>query len=160
MIPDLGYISLLLAFLAAIYAAVSAWYGKSKDDERWVTSARNATAAIFPLVLLSSILLVTSIVRNDFSVEYVWRVSSIEMPTYLKFTSLWGGQAGSLLFWNLLLAAFTAAAMAGKWRNHKELIPYAIIVFSMTQVFFLGISAFVENPFVRMDIIPPRWQWP
>jgi cytochrome c-type biogenesis protein CcmF len=155
MIPDLGYISLLLAFGAAIYAAVAAWYGKSRDDERWIMSARNATMAIFPLVFLSSALLITSIVRNDFSVEYVWRVSSIEMPTYLKFTSLWGGQAGSLLFWNLLLAAFTAVAMSGKWREQKALIPYVIIVISMTQVFFLGISAFVENPFARMAIIPP-----
>jgi cytochrome c-type biogenesis protein CcmF len=155
MIPDLGYISLLLAFLAAIYAAASAWYGKSKNDERWIVSGRNATIAIFPLVLLSSILLVTSILRNDFSVEYVWRVSSIEMPTYLKVTSLWGGQAGSLLFWNLLLAVFTAAAMSGNWRSQKELIPYTIVVFSMTQIFFLGISAFVENPFARLDMIPP-----
>jgi cytochrome c-type biogenesis protein CcmF len=155
MIPDLGYISLLLAFVAAIYAAVTAWYGKSRNDERWMTSARNATIAILPLVLLASILLITSILRNDFSVEYVWRVSSIEMPTYLKFTSLWGGQAGSLLFWNLLLATFTAVAMSRKWREQKALMPYVIIVISMTQVFFLGISAFVENPFARMEMIPP-----
>lgn len=154
MIPDLGYISLILAFLAAIYAAVAAWYGKRSDDERWVMSARNATIAIFPLVFVSASLLITAIVRNDFSVEYVWRVSSIEMPTYLKFTSLWGGQAGSLLFWNLLLAAFTAAAMSRNWHKQKELMPYALIVISMTQVFFLGISAFVENPFTRMAIVP------
>ncbi|MCB9421301.1 MAG: heme lyase CcmF/NrfE family subunit [Ardenticatenaceae bacterium] len=154
MIPDLGYISLLLAFVTAIYAAVAAWYGKSHDDERWVMSARNATIAVLPLVFLSAALLVTSIVRNDFSVEYVWRVSSIEMPTYLKFTSLWGGQAGSLLFWNLLLATFTAAAMFRKWREQKELMPYALIVISLTQIFFLGISAFVENPFTRLAMVP------
>ncbi|MEJ2748685.1 MAG: cytochrome c biogenesis protein CcsA [Anaerolineae bacterium] len=154
MIPDLGYISLLLAFVAAIYAAAAAWYGKSHDDERWVLSARSATIAILPLVFLSAALLITSIVRNDFSVEYVWRVSSIEMPTYLKFTSLWGGQAGSLLFWNLLLATFTAAAMFRKWHEQKDLMPYALIVISLTQIFFLFISAFVENPFVRLDMIP------
>ena len=155
MIPDLGYISLILAFLSAIYAAAAAWYGKRRDDERWVLSARNATIATLPLVFISAALLITSIVRNDFSVEYVWRVSSIEMPTYLKFTSLWGGQAGSLLFWNLLLAIYTAVAMSRKWHEQKELMPYALIVVSMTQVFFLGISAFVENPFTRLAMVPP-----
>ncbi len=154
MIVDIGYISLLLAFLAAIYSAVAAWYGKSKNEERWIESARNATIATLPLLLVSSAMLIASILRNDFSVEYVWRVSSIEMPTYLKYTALWGGQAGSLLFWNLVLAVFTAVAMANKWRSQKDLIPNALIVISLTQIFFLGISAFVENPFARMEMVP------
>ena len=154
MIADIGYIALLIAFLTAIYAAVSAWYGKSNDKIRWVESARNATIIILPLVALSSALLIVSLLRDDFSLEYVWHVSSIEMPTYLKVTSMWGGQAGSLLFWNLLLAIFTAVAMASKWREQKELMPYALIVISITQIFFLGLSAFVENPFIRLDAIP------
>jgi cytochrome c-type biogenesis protein CcmF len=155
MLADLGYFSLLFAFLAAIYSAVAAWYGNRTGKPAWVESARNATIAIFFLVLLSCSALVISLLNNDFSIEYVWRVSSIEMPTYLKVTALWGGQAGSLLFWNLMLAAFTAAAMTRKWDKNKDLMPYVIIVGSMTQVFFLGISLFVENPFARLLMIPP-----
>ncbi|HEX6384003.1 MAG TPA: heme lyase CcmF/NrfE family subunit [Anaerolineae bacterium] len=155
MIADLGYFALLLAFLAAVYAVGAAWYGRHRDERRWVESARNATIATLPLVLLACALLVLSILRSDFSVEYVWRVSSRDMPTYLKVTSLWGGQAGSLLFWNLLLAAFTATAMARSWKRQKELMPYALIVAGITQIFFLGISTFVENPFARLDAIPP-----
>ena len=34
-------------------------------------------------------------------------------------------------------------------------MPYVIIVVSFTQIFFLGISAFIENPFTRMEVIPP-----
>jgi cytochrome c-type biogenesis protein CcmF len=154
MIADLGFFSLLLAFLAAIYSAVAAWYGEKQDRPTWVESARNATIVRLPLVLLSSVLLITSLLRNDFSIDYVWRVSSIEMPTYLKVTALWGGQAGSLLFWNLLLAVFVAIAMARKWGEQKKLMPHALIVASMTQVFFLGISLFVENPFARLEVLP------
>ncbi|MFQ5399703.1 MAG: heme lyase CcmF/NrfE family subunit [Anaerolineae bacterium] len=154
MIADLGFFALLLAFAAAIYSAGAAWYGKQRDESRWIDSARNATIAILPLLLLSSALLIASILRNDFSVEYVWRVSSIRMPTYLKVTALWGGQAGSLLFWNLLLSAFTAAAVSRKWDGEKDLMPYVLIVISFTQIFFLGITAFVENPFIRLDAVP------
>jgi cytochrome c-type biogenesis protein CcmF len=74
------------------------------------------------------------------------------MPTYLKVTALWGGQAGSLLFWNLLLAGLTAAAMARNWDRQRELMPYVIIVGSMTLVFFLALVVFVENPFARLPV--------
>ncbi len=155
MIPDLGYLALLLALAAAVYAAVAAYYGRRTDQPRWVESARNATIATLPLIGIACLLLIYSLLTGDFSVEYVWRVSSREMPTYLKVTALWGGQAGSLLFWNLLLAAFTAASMARNWRKQQALMPYAIMVASFTQIFFISISVFVENPFARLAVVPP-----
>ncbi len=155
MIADLGYIALVLAFGTAIFAALAGWIGVRRNDDRWVNSGRNAVIIVFPLVLLASLAIIFSLVTGDFSLDYVWQVSSRDMPTYLKVTALWGGQAGSLLFWNLLLAAFTAAAMLSKWRDQKALMPYVIIVASMTQIFFLFISAFVENPFARLAVIPP-----
>jgi len=155
MIADFGYTALLFAFAVAIYAVGAAWYGRRQNKPAWVESARNATILTFPLLALASGALVYLLVTGDFSINYVWQVSSRGMPTYLKVTSLWGGQAGSLLFWNLLLAAFTATAMARKWQEDKPLMPYAIIVASFTQIFFLGISAFVENPFARLPFTPP-----
>jgi len=150
MLADLGYAALLLAFLAAIYAVVAASHGVRTKQPRWIESGRNATLIIFPLILLACALVVTLIMRNDFSIHYVWSVSSLETPTYLKVTSLWGGQAGSILFFNLLLAGFTAAAMARNWDNERAIMPYAIIVASITQIFFLFVTVFLENPFARI----------
>ena len=122
MIADIGSITLVIAFLVAIYAVVAAIVGARRGDDRWVRSARNAIIIVFPLVVLACGLVITGLVTGDFSIAYVSQVSSRGMPTYLKVTALWGGQAGSLLFWNLLLSAFTAAAMLSKWRQQKELI--------------------------------------
>ena len=158
MIADIGSITLLLAFLVAIYGVVAAAFGARRGDDRWVRSARNAIVIIFPLLLLAAGLIITALVTGDFSIAYVSDVSSRGMPTYLKVTALWGGQAGSLLFWNLLLACFTAAAMMSKWRQQKELMPYVIIVAGMTQVFFLLITTFIENPFTRNVVIPADGQ--
>ncbi|WP_420641370.1 heme lyase CcmF/NrfE family subunit [Candidatus Leptofilum sp.] len=155
MIPDLGFIALIFALAAAVFAAGAAYYGRHTNKPRWTESARNATIATLPLITIACGLLIFSLLIDDFSVEYVWRVSSIEMPTYLKVTALWGGQAGSLLFWNFLLAAFTASAMARNWSKQQELMPYAIMVASFTQIFFIAISVFVENPFTRIAVIPP-----
>ncbi len=154
MIADIGSITLVIAFLVAIYAVVAAFFGARRGDERWVRSARNAIVVVFPLVALACGLVIVGLVTGDFSIAYVSQVSSRGMPTYLKVTALWGGQAGSLLFWNLLLSAFTAAAMLSKWRQQKELMPYVIVVLGLVQVFFLLVSGFVESPFVRNEIIP------
>ena len=154
MIGDIGYISLFLAFLVAIYAGAASLYGARRNADRWVASARNALILVFPLVGVSCVALVISIVNNDFSIQYVWRVTSIETPLYLKITALWGSQAGSLLFWNLLLAGFTAVAMIGKWRTDRELMPYAILVAALSQIFFLGLVVSLENPFARFDFVP------
>ena len=156
MIADLGFTAVLLALLASIYTIGAAWFGKQKNDERWVMSARNATVATFPLLILASGLLITLLVTGDYSIEYVWRVSSIEMPQYLKVTAMWGGQAGSLLLWNLILAAFTAVAMAQKWKDQRELMPYALIIAAITQIFFLSLTLFLENPFARLEAVPPN----
>lgn len=156
MIADLGYTAVLLALAAAVYAMVAAWYGNRKQDGRWITSARNATITTFPLLLLAAGLLITLLLQGDFSVAYVAHVSSLDMPTYLKVTAMWGGQDGSLLLWNVLLAAFTAVAMARKWDEQRDLMPYAIIVASFTQIFFIILTAFLENPFTRIASIPPN----
>lgn len=158
MIADLGYAAILIAFAAVVYAAIASVYGARKNDWRWVESARNAMAATFPLILLACGLIIYLLLTNDFSVLYVTRVTSTEMPAYLKVTALWGGQAGSLLFWNLLLAAFTTAAMLRKWSDQRPLMPYVILVGSITQIFFLGLVAFVENPFTASTVIPPEGQ--
>mgnify|MGYP000844974987 FL=1 len=154
MIADFGRITLYVAFAVALYAIVAAYYGARRGDDRWVRSARNAIIAVCPLVLLACGLIITALVMGDFSIAYVSNVSSRGMPTYLKVTALWGGQAGSLLFWNLLLSIFTAAAMLTKWREQKELMPYVIVVLGMVQLFFLFISGVVESPFVRNLVVP------
>jgi cytochrome c-type biogenesis protein CcmF len=158
MLADVGFITLVLAFLTAVYAFVASIIGIRRKDERWTKSARNAIVLIFPLVALACGLLIAALLTGDFSIEYVWRVSSRGMPTYLKVTALWGGQAGSLLFWNLLLAGFTAVAMMTKWREQRDLMPYAILVASMTQIFFLLVTTFLENPFALSATVPADGQ--
>ncbi len=154
MIAEIGFIALVLALGTAVYTAAAAAYGNRTKNFRWVESARNATIVTMPLVLFACGMLITALLRDDFSIEYVWRVSSREMPTYLKVTALWGGQAGSLMLWNLLVSIFTAAAMTRKWGEQKDLMPYALIIGSFSQIFFLSLSVFIENPFALNAIVP------
>ncbi len=154
MLADFGFATILIAFCAALFASGASWYGARTQDFRYVEAARNAVTAIFWLTLLACSLLVFAIWTNDFSIEYVANVTSIDTPKYLKVTALWGGQKGSLLFWNFLLAVFTALAMQRKWDAERHLMPYAIGTAALTQAFFLFLSGFIENPFTRIASVP------
>ena len=50
------------------------------------------------------------------------------MPTYLKVTALWGGQAGSLVFWSWLMSAFASAVSLRNWDRDREFLPWVIVV--------------------------------
>ena len=120
MIADLGYAAILIAFIASIYAPIAAYHGRRNKNERWIESGRNAIFIIVPLIVLACGLLILLLLTGDFSILYVWEVSSREMPVYLKVAALWGGQRGSILFFNFMLAGFTAAAMARNWKNERK----------------------------------------
>ena len=154
LLANLGYTTLLLALVSAAFAPIAAIYGTRTRQPRWVAVALNANLIILPLVLTAALILVTLLVTNNFAVAYVADTTSRETPLYLKITALWGSQDGSLLFWNLLLALFTATALRRKWQSQPTLIPYAIAVASTTQFFFLFLSAILENPFMLTANVP------
>src|SRR3990172_7812706 len=150
MTLTLGLTSLFLAFACAIYAAVAAIVAAQRKLNAWIDSARNAAMLTWPLLTLAALSIITLIVQGHFEVEYVYRVSSLSMPWYLRVTALLGGQAGSLLFWSWLMSAFASAAMLRRWDRDRSLMPYVIAVTMITLAFFLSLTLFVENPFNRL----------
>ncbi|MEJ2262990.1 MAG: heme lyase CcmF/NrfE family subunit [Anaerolineales bacterium] len=154
MVVDLGFGSLVIAFLVSLYGVGAAIYGVRKEAPSWVDSARNAMLLTWPLVTVSALSIIYLLVNNHYEVEYVANVTSRSMPFYLKVTALWGGQAGSLVFWSWLMSAFASAATLRKWERDREFLPWVIVVSLVTLAFFLGLVIFVENPFARL------WQTP
>ena len=150
MIADLGFFALVTAFMLALYGCAAAIYGHWRKAPQWIGSARAATLLTFPLLTISALSLVYSLVNLDFQLEYVAQVTSRSMPLYLRATALWGGQAGSLLFWAWLMSAFASAAMLRDWGRDRDLQPWVIIVCLATLAFFLSLILFFENPFVRL----------
>ncbi len=154
MIANFGFGALVIAFVVAIYGVAAAIYGVRKDIPAWVDSARNAMLLTFPLVSLAALSIIFLLLTNHYEVQYVSNVTSRSMPFYLKVTALWGGQAGSLVFWSWLMSAFATAVTLRKWDRDREFLPWVIVVNLVTLAFFLSLSIFLENPFLRL------WQTP
>ncbi len=123
MIAELGIVTTGLAFLAAVYALAAALFGAYLQRDAWVVSARNAALMTFPLLSASCLLLIYALLNHEFSIAYVWQTSSRDTPEFYLITGLWGGQAGSLLFWSWLMSGFTFAALLLNWKSERRLMP-------------------------------------
>jgi len=151
MLTEIGLISLGLAALLTLYALGAALAGTRRNDgERLIESARRAAVAAFLLLTVASLIVVRALVAGDFSLHYAWEVSSRSMSPFLRVTALWGGQAGSLLFWSWLMGGFIAVVLAREWTEDRALLPWVIVVTTGTLFFFEILVLFVSNPFVRL----------
>jgi cytochrome c-type biogenesis protein CcmF len=150
MIANLGYGTLIITFVVSIYGVLAAIYGVRRNNPAWVDSSRNAMLLTFPLMTLTALSIIYLLVNGHYEVNYVATVTSNSMPFYLKVTALWGGQAGSLIFWSWLMSAFASAATLRKWDRDREFLPWVVVVSLFTLAFFLLLSIFVENPFERL----------
>jgi cytochrome c-type biogenesis protein CcmF len=156
MLAEIGLLALGIGTLATLYSLVTAYLGARRGSGGilLLESSRKAALVMCGLLTLASLILVYLLVSLDFSVQYVWDVSSHAMSPFLRVTALWGGQPGSMLFWAWLMSAFIAAVLLWQWRENKELMPWVIVVTTGTLLFFEILTIFISNPFTRI------WQLP
>lgn len=150
MIADIGLMALTIAFIFTVYATFASAYGGWRARPAWVESARNATLLAFPFLTVSVVVVVYSLSVLDFSLVYVYDVSSQAMSPFLRVAALWGGQQGSVLFWAWLMAGFVAVVLLRKWERDREMMPYFIATAMLTTAFFVGVVLFITNPFERL----------
>jgi cytochrome c-type biogenesis protein CcmF len=150
MIADFGFGVLVVSFLVTLYSVFAAIYGEFKKLPAMVESARRAMLLTWPLLTITAGVLIYLLVNDHYEVQFVYEVTSRSMPTYLKVTAWWGGQAGSLLFWSWLMSAFASLVTLRKWDRDREFLPWVIVVASVTMAFFIGMNLFFENPFSQL----------
>jgi len=80
------------------------------------------------------------------------------LPIFYKFAALWGGQSGSLLFWLLILNAYSVVVAITFRRKQTLLMPHVNAVMLGTSLFFLVLLVFSANPFEQFGFAPPDGQ--
>lgn len=149
--PKLGEILTSLALASALLAILSSVWGIKKKDDRFITSARRSIYSCFFFVSAAVGVLWLCFLTDNFLVRYVYGYSNAAMPILYKFTALWGGQDGSLLFWLWLSSMYAAASIFVHRRSDQVLIPHAVIIFGIILAFFGSLIIYSDNPF---DLFP------
>jgi len=152
---DLGYLSLLLACGFAVFTGIIAVVGAIRTKPRLLRSAQRGALVVTFFLILASASLIISFLTHDFGVSYVAQHSNLAMPWYFTTAAFYGGQEGSLLYWSLMLAVFSAIFVVTAKRAPAILVPYVIATLMSIQVFLTIVLCTVSNPFVRLPVAPP-----
>ncbi len=155
MIFDVGYLLLVIALVVSVYGSIAGLVGGWRRSHGFAESSFHAVYGVGALIFASSAILWRGLLNNNFELVYIWNHSEIALPTFYKFSAIWGGQAGSLLFWALVLSMFSVAVVATYRRSMASLMPFVNAVLLVTILFFLVLLVFAENPFERLDFRPP-----
>ena len=151
---DLGTIALMIALAACLYGTVVPHLGVRTNNWNLIHSAQNASIISFFLIAVASGVLIHALVVSDFSIFYVWRNSSVDMPMFFKVTAFWGGLEGSLLFW-ILVQSFFAMVVAFRYQySNREIIPYVIATLNGILCFLLVLLLGWSNPLDLQATIP------
>ena len=150
-----GELSLWVALLMAAWAATVSFAGGALARRDLVASGERAIYATLVMVVLASLGLWAALFSHDFSIKYVASFTSANLPKAYLFTAFWAGQAGSLLFWCLILATYSALAIYTNSTRNRALMPYVSGTLALVLLFFLTTMCFGVNPYERLDWIPP-----
>ena len=155
---DLGTISLMAALAVCLYGSVIPHFGVKTNNWNLIHSAQNASILSFFLVATASGILIHALIISDFSIFYVWRHSSTDMPLIYKITSFWGGLEGSLLFWTLVQSFFAMIVAFRYQYSNREIIPYVITTLNAIMAFLLVLLIGWSNPLNLQAIVPDEGQ--
>ena len=149
-----GELSLWVALLMAAWAGVTSFAGGTLGRDDLIASGRRGLYATTAMIVLASIGLWTGLLTHDFSLTYVASHWSANMPKIYVFAAFWGGQAGSMLFWALILSLYSSLAIWSVRDKARELAPWACGTLALILLFFIATTCFKANPFDRLAFVP------
>jgi len=150
MVIELGLFALIIALLLSCAQAWFGLAGPAFGNRRWMAAARPAVTGQWVFVAMSFGVLCWAFYKNDFSVLYVASNSNSALPTFYRFTAVWGAHEGSLLLWALALSTWSVAVGAFS----KDLPEtYAARLLGVLGVVSIGFQLFIlltSSPFERL----------
>ncbi|MDT8428994.1 MAG: heme lyase CcmF/NrfE family subunit [Pseudomonadales bacterium] len=156
MIPELGQLSLILAFGLCLILGTLPLIGASQGKLLWIGLARPLTAGIFVFLSLSLLILGYAFVVDDFSVLFVAQHSNSMLPLQYKITAVWGGHEGSFLFWTWMLSAWMLAVSIFSKSMPDEFVARVLGIMGLIGVGYTLFMLATSNPFDRvLPLSPP-----
>jgi cytochrome c-type biogenesis protein CcmF len=149
-----GSACLVVALLAALYAAAASVYGAVSGRREFAASGRRAVYCMAGLLAIAMGILEAAFLRDDFSFALVAQGSSTDTPTFYKVTAMWATQDGSLLLWAFLLSVYASLVLLVTRRSLRDIAPWATAVLGLVGAFFLLLMVAWESPFRTLGSPP------
>ncbi|MDZ7290303.1 MAG: heme lyase CcmF/NrfE family subunit [candidate division KSB1 bacterium] len=129
--------------------------GVQRRQQAIIDTGYHAAIAVMIFLTLAALGVLQALLTDNFRLQYVANHSNRALPVFFKFTSLWAGMEGSLLFWAWMLSAYGFVCIMLYWRKQTLLLPYVTAVTMAVAAFFIAMIVFVTDPFATLPQVPP-----
>jgi cytochrome c-type biogenesis protein CcmF len=146
---ETGYIALIIALPTAAFSAVASVVGTRLGSRRLVASAQGSILAVFALFTLALVIILYAFITKDFSIKIVAEHASHDLPGVYALSALYAGKAGSMFLWGWLVSLFTAVLVLRERGNHQPIMPYALAILAIIEIFLIAMITLVINVFEK-----------
>ena len=156
----IGFTFVVLGLCAAVFGSAGGAFalltGRAyllKTVRQWAWLVVAASVGAFAVMEIA-------LFQRDYSLAYVSKVGSDDIPALFNFAALWSSLEGSILLWTLVLGVYLAAVMLKfRSRNDDRLFGWALVVMLAVTAFFFGLMVGPANPFITIEV-PPGFTGP
>jgi cytochrome c biogenesis factor len=146
-----GELSLWVALLLAAWAAIVSFAGGIQGRPDLIASGERGIHAALAMLLLASLGLWTALAAHDLSLVHVAWFTAANLPLVYTLAAFWGGPAGALLLFALLLAVCAVAVVVGDRRRTRRSLPYATGTLAIVLAVAVAALCLGANPYARLD---------
>jgi len=150
MIPEIGHLALIIAFVLALLQCVLPIWGAQVGNYQLMAVARPTATLQLLFVLIAFCALIFSFINNDFSVLNVAENSNSSLPTIYRICASWGSHEGSILLWALMLAGWSCAVAMFSKHLPQPVLARTLGVMGFISVGTILFTLVTSNPFVRL----------
>jgi len=158
----IGTILIAIAMILSASSAIFFMRSRNGTVPLQINAGRRIYFASTLLILFAVLMLLNSLLNNEFQYAYVYGNSSADMGIAYKIAALWAGSEGSYLIWTLMLDLMGLFLIYRKSENEDLLLAVTSLVQALMLVIVLVKSPFVkvwvENPSFHPGMVPTDGQ--
>jgi len=142
------YVSIVVSAIALLGLLLKE-FKKGEIVTKFVTPAILLSAGLFTFAYL---LLTYYFAVSDFTYEYVWEYSSIDLPMIYKLSGTWAGQPGTYLLWVWVI--FLSAAWLAVTTKHSTPLARRTQIITLIIGIYFTVLTLIQTPFKSIYELP------
>lgn len=148
MLANYGFYLMFTCFICSFYGFIAAILAAFWRHRRLYNSSKMAMTMTCLSAVSAAGLLIYAFYQRDYTIEYVFKNSSNDLPSLFTLTAFWSSLEGSHTLWTTLLAIMGTIAVWTSTKDNEHIMPYVAgsIQAVLAWMFYLAITH--SDPFV------------
>lgn len=150
IIGTIGAVALRVLFGIIVVSAIAQILAIRTSSPRWRRVSKYGMLAQFVAVVVASASLLELLITTNFNYAYVVDYTSRGLSLVYRIAAFWGGDAGSLLFWSLILTLYGAVVAFSRHEDSDRMLPIVSLIVTGVTLFYTILMNVGVNPFERL----------